>query len=263
MDTKNINRNESEKIYNFKGKTVLINGGTSGIGKESVYAFANNGANVIFTGRREIQGWEIADEIKKTGGKATFMRMDITDEENVKSVINTIVNKYGKIDYAFNNAGIEALGKIVETDSATFDKVMTTNAKGVFLAMKYEIEAMKKTGGGSIVNTASAAGVKPFKLHTVYCASKHAVIGMSKVCAFEYAQENIRINTVAPGFIESDMSNDVIPKMGITKDEVKNQQPIKRIGQPIEVVNVVLWLCSDQASFVVGENIMIDGGLTL
>ncbi|MCP4176432.1 MAG: SDR family oxidoreductase [bacterium] len=263
MKTKNINKSLVENLYNFKGKVILVNGGTSGIGKESVFAFAKYGADVIFTGRRESQGKEIEKQVKESGGVAAFMRMDITDEENVKSVINTIVEKYGKIDYAFNNAGIEGLSKIVETDSDTFDKIMTTNARGTFLAMKYEIEVMEKNGEGSIVNTASTAGVRPFKLHTVYCASKYAVIGMSKVCALEYAEKGIRINTVSPGFIESDMSKDVIPKLGMTLDEVNDQQPIKRIGQPIEVANSVLWLCSDQSSFVVGENIIIDGGLTL
>ena len=251
------------QTYNFNEKTVLVNGGTSGMGKEAVFAFAKNGANVVFTGRREKQGKEIEDEVKKNSGKATFMRMDITDEDNVKSVIDRIVQLYGRIDCAFNNAGIETLGSIVDTDLETFDKIMDTNVRGTFITMKYEIKAMEKTGGGSIVNTASAAAVKPFNLHTVYCASKYAIIGMSKVCALEYAQKGIRINTVAPGFISSAMSDDVIQNLGMTLDEVKNLHAIKRIGKPIEVVNAVLWLCSGQASFVIGENILIDGGLTL
>jgi NAD(P)-dependent dehydrogenase (short-subunit alcohol dehydrogenase family) len=247
----------------FVGKVALITGGNVGIGRAAAIAFAQEGAAVVISGRREKEGHATVAEIESLGGAGLFVKADVTNEREVAALIEQTLAKFGRLNYAFNNAGIEQTPmSLVEQVEATYDQIMDINVKGVWLALKHEIPTMLKMRGGAIVNSSSIAGLVGYPGAPVYAASKHAVIGLTKSVALEYAKQHIRVNAVAPGAIETRMYYDFA-----TTPEIRQQfeaaHPIGRIGQPEEVAKAVLWLCSDAASFVTGQTLAVDGGYTV
>src|SRR5882724_2313893 len=244
----------------FAEKVVLITGGNAGIGRAAALEFAKQGANVVISGRREKEGREVVTQIKALGGEATFVRTDVSNERDVKAMIEHTLVTFGRLDFAFNNAGIEqALTPLPDQTEETYDQIMDINVKGVWLSLKHEIPAMLKTGGGAIVNTSSVSGLIGFAMAPVYVASKHAVIGLTKAVALEYATQQVRVNAVAPGTIETRMFRDLAPEV---RQSLESAHPMGRIGQPDEIARAVVWLCSDGASFVTGQTVPIDGGYT-
>ena len=244
----------------FANKVVLITGATSGIGEATARLFAEEGANVFFCGRREALGKQVETSIRSTGGDATYMRADVRKETEVKAFVDACVAKYGRLDIAFNNAGIDyPPNPIADTMIAEFDDLMNTNARGVFLGMKYEIPHMLKVGGGAIINMASIGGQRAFANIVGYGASKAAVIHMTKMAAQEYGK-TIRINAVLPGAIDTAMLDRVERDWKVTKEQLASGYPIKRVGKPEEVAAAVLWLASPEASYVSGVAFNVDGG---
>jgi NAD(P)-dependent dehydrogenase (short-subunit alcohol dehydrogenase family) len=244
----------------FANKVVLITGGTSGIGAATAVAFAKAGAKVCFCGRREQLGAKVANEIRTMGGEATYLRADVRQAEQVKAFVDGCVAKYGRLDIAFNNAGIDYPPQpIADTSIGEFDDLMNTNARGVFLGMKYEIPQMLKTGGGAIVNMASIGGHRAFANIVGYGASKAAVIHMSKSAAQEYGK-TIRVNAISPGAIDTAMLDRVKRDWKVTQEQMLAPYPSKRPGTVTEVANMVLWLASNEAAYVSGANLSIDGG---
>jgi len=246
----------------FAGRVVLVTGGNAGIGRATAAEFARQGAQVVVSGRREKEGRAVVAEIEASGGEAIFIKTDVSKESDVKAMIERTLAKFGRLDCAFNNAGIEqALTPLPDQTEETYDQIMDINVKGVWLSLKHEIPAMLKTGGGAVVNNASIAGLLGFATAPVYVASKHAVVGLTKAVALEYAKQNVRVNAVAPGAIETRMFHDFATAPEV-KQMLESAHPIGRIGQPQEVASAVLWLCSAGASFVTGQIVPIDGGYT-
>ncbi len=242
----------------FTGKVVLITGATSGIGKTTAEAFASQGAKVFFCGRRENLGAQVEQQIRAMGGEATYMRADVRQAAEVKALVDACVAKYGRLDIAFNNAGIDyPPAPTADTKVEEFDDLMNTNVRGVFLGMKYEIPQILKTNG-AIINMASIGGNRAFPNIIGYGASKAAVIHMTKMAAQEYGK--IRINAVLPGAINTAMLDRVKRDWKVTEAQLVAPYPMKRVGQPNEVANLVLWLASDAASYVSGSEFSIDGG---
>ena len=247
----------------FEGKVALVTGGGSGIGRATALKFAVEGASVVIGNRNEKAGQETVDLIEQAGGKASFYRTDVTKLENVQDLIKYTIDTYGGLHAAFNNAGVDdPQAMIPDQTEATFDLVMNVNVKGIWYSMKCEIEHMLANGGGAIVNTSSIAGLIGFPGHAPYVASKHAVIGLTKTAALEYAQQGMRINAVCPGAIETPMLEEFTGGDSKTLEYMKSLHPIGRLGKPEEIADAVVWLCSDEASFVLGQGITIDGGFT-
>ena len=249
----------------FSNKVALVTGGTSGIGSATAIAFAREGAKVVVSGRREKEGSHVVSLIKRSGGEGTFIKADVSSETDVSALIAQTLSVYGRLDAAFNNAGIEGdVGKATHEQSVeNYRAVMDINVLGVLLAMKHEISAMLKTGGGAIVNSSSVGGLVGFPGVGVYVASKHAVIGLTKTAALEYATQGIRVNAVSPGGIETPMFDRFTAAIGSdAHDQMAAMHPIGRTGQPEEIAESVLWLCSDKASFVTGHTLVADGGFT-
>ncbi|GGZ63876.1 SDR family NAD(P)-dependent oxidoreductase [Streptomyces bluensis] len=246
----------------FAGKVVLITGATSGIGEATARAMARAGAKVFFCGRREQLGRRVADGIRAAGGDATFRRADVRHESEVRDFVRACVSRYGRLDIAVNNAGVESprAARLHEQSLADMESVWRTNAGGVFLGMKYEIPQMRAQGGGVIVNTASISAEVGFGTIAPYNASKHAVASLTKVAALEYAADNIRVNAFAPGAVDTPMLRRAAEAFGMTYEEIAQGYPIKRIVRAEEMASVVMWLSSDGASAVVGTDIDASGG---
>lgn len=250
---------QSSNSGKFANKVVLITGATSGIGEATARAFAKEGAKVFFCGRRENLGKNVEREIRSAGGEATYMQTDVRQAEQVKAFVDACVAKYGRLDVAFNNAGTDhPPNPIADTPVSEFDDLMNTNARGVFLGMKYEIPYMLKAGQGAVVNMASIGGYRAFPNIVGYGASKAAVIHMTKMAAQEYGK--LRVNAVLPGAIDTAMLDRVERDWKVTKSKLVEPYPIKRVGKPEEVAAMVLWLASDQASYISGGQFSVDGG---
>ena len=245
------------------GKVALVTGGGSGIGRATALKFASEGASVVIGNRNEKAGQETVDLIQQAGGKASFYKTDVTKLENVQNLIKYTVDTYGGLHTAFNNAGIEDPQAMTpDQTEATFDLVMNVNVKGVWYSMKCEIEHMLANGGGTIVNTSSIAGLIGYPGHAPYTASKHAVIGLTKTAALEYAKQGIRVNAVCPGAVETNLLESLAEGDSATLEYIKSLHPIGRLAKPKEIADAVVWLCSDEASFVLGQEITVDGGFT-
>ena len=249
--------------HSFEGKVALVTGGAGGIGKATAIAFAKAGASVVVADRDAQAGRQVAEDIVAAGGRAAFVQVDVTRRDEVKHMVAFTVERFGRLDAAFNNAGIEIEAKPThECDEDTFDLVMSVNVKGVWLCMKHEITQMlAQGGGGAIVNTASVAGLIGAPMMPAYCASKHAVVGLTKTAAAEYGRQKIRVNAVCPGVINTPMMERAFAADPRRQQRMERVHLLKRIGEPQEIANAVLFLCSDAASFVTGHPMAVDGGL--
>jgi NAD(P)-dependent dehydrogenase (short-subunit alcohol dehydrogenase family) len=241
----------------FSGKVALVTGGTSGIGKATAAAFARAGAKVVLSGRREKEGAQVVGEITKLGGDAAFVRADVAKDAEVKAMVDFTVDKFGRLDIAFNNAGVEWKGPLDQATEAEYRRVFDINVWGVLNSMRHEIPVMLKNGGGAIVNTSSVAGHNGFPQTSVYIASKHAVEGLTKSVALEFAKQNIRINAVAPGPIATDMWDRFAED---ASDQIISLIPAARVGSAEEIAAAVLYLASDAAKFTTGTSLVVDGG---
>lgn len=248
----------------LENKVALITGGTTGIGRDTAVLFAREGARVVFTGRREAEGNETLNLVRASGGDGLFLKSDVSKAAEVQSVVQKTVEKYGRLDVAFNNAGVE--GKwlpLADQTEENWDYVHGINLKGVWLCLKYEIQQMlKQGGGGAIVNMSSVAGLIGAAGAGVYIASKHGVIGLTKTAAIECAANGIRVNAVCPAVIETPMAESAFADPEINK-RMLAVHPVGRFGKPAEVAEAVLWLCSDKSSFTTGQAIGVDGGLLI
>lgn len=247
----------------FEGKTALVVGATSGMGEATARAFAQQGAQVVVSGRRADRGEEVAAGIRHAGGKATFIQADVGDEQSVINLVNATAERYGRIDCAVNAAALEIpAGPLADRTAPECDAIMAINIRGVFLGMKYQILNMLADGrGGAIVNVASAAGHVAVPTAALYTATKHAVIGLTKTAALEYVKQGIRINAVSPGVVDTEMMRRFMSTAGYTVQAMAAAQPIGRPAEPEEIASAILFLCSPGASFVVGHGLLVDGGL--
>jgi NAD(P)-dependent dehydrogenase (short-subunit alcohol dehydrogenase family) len=242
-------------------KVALITGGGSGIGRATAVAFAREGAKVAVADYNTEGGERTVREIKEASGQAFFHAADVANPNDVEALVKQVVERYGRLDCAFNNAGIE--GEFATTPNYSIEgwhRVISINLDGVFYCMKYEIQQMLKQGGGSIVNTSSVAGLVGGRRNAAYAAAKHGVAGLTKTAALEFARKNIRVNAVCPGFIRSPMSDRVLDSGSLNEEQIIAIEPINRMGRPEEIAATVLWLCSDEASFVTGVPFPVDGG---
>jgi NAD(P)-dependent dehydrogenase (short-subunit alcohol dehydrogenase family) len=246
----------------LKGKVGIVTGGTSGIGRAAAVLFAKAGAKVVVAGRREVEGKETVDLIRAEGGDGLFVKTDVSLAAEVQALVRKTVGKFGRLDIAFNNAGIEGNWiPIAEQSEEDWDRTIDINLKGVWLCLKYEIQQMlKQGGGGAIVNMSSVAGLIGSAGAATYIASKHGVMGLTKSAALETARSGIRINAVCPAVIETPMGERLFGEPEFRKFAV-GLHPIGRFGTPEEIAEGVLWMCSDRASFMTGQSLVLDGGL--
>lgn len=249
----------------LKDKVVIVTGAAMGMGKSSAELFAENGAKVIIADFNKEEGQKVADAIQADGGEATFIEVDVSNEEQVKNLVEKTVETYGRLDGALNNAALTPDDKqIAEMDMDYYDRLMSVDLKGVFLCMKYQLKQMVEQGeGGSIVNTSSVSGIRPQPSNPAYVAAKHGVIGATKQAAMDYGDYNIRVNSVAPGAIDTPMLRGALEQFGFDPDEYAKQlSMINRFAQPEEVGEANMWLLSDRASYVTGAVLTVDGGYT-
>jgi len=244
----------------LEDKVAIVTGGTSGIGRAAAIALSGAGAKVVVAGRRETEGNETVKLVQDAGGEARFIQADVTKEDDIRRLVDETVKAHGRLDIAFNNAGVETMAPITDVNYDEYRKVFDINVWGVLASIKHEVAAMLKSGGGSIINTSSIAGHVGMAGASIYIASKHAVEGITKTSALELAKEGIRVNAVAPGGIETDMLDRFAGKAGDMRDYMTTLHPIGRLGKPHEIADAVVWLASDLSSFVTGQSIVVDGG---
>lgn len=246
-------------MMTFKDKVLLITGGGSGIGKDTAIAFAKLGGRLVLGGRRMEPLNETAEEIRAVGGQAVVRSCDISNSKDVETLVQQAIKEFGQLNYAFNNAGIEGnMLSLHEQDVDEADYLFKVNLNGIFYCMKYEIQVMLENGGGAIVNHSSICGLKGWAGCSLYVASKHGIVGLTKAAALDYAENDIRINAIAPGPIRTPLH---VRNTNGEPDSTSKVVPMGRIGEPDEVTQCVLWLLSDQASYVTGQTLPIDGGM--
>jgi NAD(P)-dependent dehydrogenase (short-subunit alcohol dehydrogenase family) len=244
----------------FKNKVAIVTGGTSGIGRATAIAFAQAGAKVAIAGRREEEGAQVVSEIEKAGGEALFFRTDVAREADVEALVAKTVERFGRLDFAFNNAGIFLdAGPVTSATAEIYERTMDVNVRGVFHGMKHQIPAILKSGGGAIVNNASALGLSVISNAAIYNASKFAVIGLTKSAAVEFSAKGVRVNAVCPAVVETDINADMRAN---AHDAMLAMHPIGRFGKVEEIASVVLFLCSPGAGFTTGIAMPVDGGWT-
>lgn len=248
----------------LEGKNIIITGGSTGIGRATAERCAEEGAAVVIADINKVEAQATCDRIKANGGNVMFVETDVTDSAAVRALIEATVDTYGSLDGAFNNAGIEgAFTNIVKMTEAEFDRTVNVDLKGVWLCVKQQIEQFLSQGtGGSIVSTASVAGLVGTRGGSAYCAAKHGVVGLTKCAALEFARKKIRVNAVCPGVIETPMLDRLMEGTGLDREAFERQEPMARFGEPGEIGAAVTWLLSDQSSFVTGVAMPVDGGYT-
>ncbi|MDD4974712.1 MAG: SDR family oxidoreductase [Bacteriovorax sp.] len=246
---------------NLKNKVVIITGASSGIGAASALAFAREGASVVVADVQIARGEELVSRIQAEDGKAVFIKCDVSLESDVKNMVAKTVEKFGHLNCAFNNAGVEGdSANTMMCSNENWDKIMNINLKGVWLCMKYQIPEMLKNGGGSIVNCSSVAGIVGFSGSPAYTASKHGVIGLTQAAALEFAVKKIRVNAICPGIIQTPMIERFTHGEAEVTKMLMEGEPAGRMGLPEEIAQAALWLCSDASSFVTGHPLVVDGG---
>jgi NAD(P)-dependent dehydrogenase (short-subunit alcohol dehydrogenase family) len=246
------------------GKVAFVTGAANGIGRATALAFAREGAGVVVADISEQCNKETARLVEEAGGRALAIRCDVSRAEEVKAALGKAAEAFGRLDYAFNNAGLEQpVTAAADLTEEQWDRIVGVDLRGVFLCMRHEIPLMLRHGGGAIVNTSSGAGVKGFAGQAAYCAAKFGVVGLTKAAALDYAKSNIRINAVCPGIVETPMMDRFSGGTPEGRARVIAQEPVGRMGRPEEIAAAVLWLCSDAAAFVVGHAMVVDGGQTV
>jgi NAD(P)-dependent dehydrogenase (short-subunit alcohol dehydrogenase family) len=248
----------------MEGKVAIVTGGSAGIGRATALAFAARGARVVVADVEEEGGRETVKMVERDGGEAVFVATDVSSPDDVERMVATAKERFGRLDIAFNNAGIEGdLAPLVEYSLDTWNRIVGINLTGVWLCMKHEIPLMLETGGGSIVNNASILGTVGMATAGPYTATKHGVIGLTRVAALENAEKGIRVNAVCPGFIETPMVMERGVHAGENQevyDDLVGLHPVGRLGKSEEIADAVVWLCSDAASFMAGHPLIVDGG---
>ena len=240
-------------------KVAIVTGASSGIGRAAAIAFGKASAKVVVVARREDKGQETVRLVQEAGSEAVFVQADVTKAADVEAMVKKALQIYGRLDYAFNNAGSGTSGKIADLSESDWDLEINANLKSVWLSMKYEIPAMQQSGGGAIVNTSSQGALLGVATYGAYGAAKAGVIALSRAAAAEYSADRIRINTVSPGAVKTDLWAGAPPEM---LDQVAAGIPLQRIGTPEDIAEAVVYLCSDGAAFITGHNLIIDGGFT-
>lgn len=252
------------QTHDFTGKVAFVTGATSGIGRATALAFAKAGAAVTVADVSEEGNLETARLIEEAGGRVLAVRCDVSKSEDVKAALDRTIQTFGKLDFAFNNAGIEQpVAPVSEIQDEDFDRLVAINLRGMFLCLKHQVPLLLRNGGGAIVNTSSGAGVKGIAGQAAYAATKHAVIGMTKSAALDYAKDGIRINAVCPGIIDTPMMQRFTGGTPEGMARVIAQEPVGRMGKSEEIAAAVLYLCSDMAAFVIGHAMVVDGGQTV
>jgi NAD(P)-dependent dehydrogenase (short-subunit alcohol dehydrogenase family) len=247
----------------LENKVALVTGGTAGIGKATAIALGSAGAKVVFSGRREAEGEDVANSIRKSGAECLFVRSDVSVEADIQALIQQTVATYGRLDCAFNNAGIALPAKpLHEYLLEDFDDLMAVNVRGLFLCMKYELQQMITQGSGVIVNNSSTSGLFAFAGTSPYVASKHAVMGLTRAAALDYAKQGIRINAVNPGLTGTEGLDRFTNQDPALEEQLASIVPMGRIGKPEEIAAAVVFLCSDAASYMTGQSLVLDGGFT-